>query len=152
MTSPLASQAKTKLIGDCAYTVEPLGFIDGRKAFVRLGNLLAPALTALETKKPKDDTEAGSVFFNALGSLLERLNDADLEYFQGLYAKRTTVKLPDGREPVLADILDTHFTGKRFIDYFAWLGFAIWSTYGDFFTDALTKASDLPSALGKAKA
>lgn len=150
--SPLASQIKSKTIGDCVYQVEPLGFLDGRKAFVRLGNLLGPALSALDKREGATEADAANAFYGAIGLLLATIKDEDLAYFEGLFSKRTTVTLPDGREPVLKDIIAEHFIGARFGDYFAWLAFALWGTYGDFFTVGLGKLGGLTSNLGKVKA
>jgi hypothetical protein len=125
--------------------VEPLGFIDGRRAFVRLANLLGPALSRLETPKPGPDGKvseesAAAVFGSALGAILTTLKDEDLTYFENLFAARTFVKLPDGREPLLRDAIKAeHFAGSRLADYFGWLVFSLQVTYGDFFGDAWRK-------------
>lgn len=146
--SPLFAQAKAFVIGDCTYTVEPLGFVEGRKALVKLTNVIGPALQSLDPRKSANQAEALEGFLAAIGTLLATLKDDDLVYFEGLYSKRTLVKLPDGREPVLRDVLEQHFTGERFAHYFAWLGHALWGTYGDFFTVGLGKLTDLLPAQG----
>lgn len=135
--SPLASQAKTQKIGDCDYRVEPLGFLDGRKAFVRLVNLIGPALSKFESGKMEETGAA------AIGQLLTSIKDEDLQYFQELFQGRTIVVLPEGREPVLKDILKDHFQGDRFGDYFLWLGHCLWVCFGPFFKGLLKNAGSL---------
>jgi len=150
--NPLAFKAKEQTINGITYKVEPLGFTTGRKAFVRLSNLLGPALASLDTSKASNEQAAKDAFFGAIGMFLSTLKDEDLAYFEGLYAPRTIVVMPDGKEPLLKDCLETLFVGERFGDYFAWLGFAIWGTYGDFFTVGLSKLGDLLPSPGKVKA
>jgi hypothetical protein len=141
---------KSKQIGDCTYSVEPLGARSGRSVFVRLCNMLAPGISALDPTsaitelagKSEPGTKVGLESFMAgLGKMLGSLKDADLEYLEGQFAGRTTVSLPDGKAPVLAHILDGHFTGPRFKDYFLWLYFCLEATYGDFFGEAWNMAT-----------
>lgn len=154
MRNPLANQAQETTIGDYGYRVEPLSFPDGRKAFVRLSNLIGPALESLASaaraSEGKDETDEDawwSAIGGALGGLLRTLKDEDLIYFETLYAKKTWVKHPpddDGlvKEPLLAKILNDHFAG-HLDEYFSWLVFCIKSTFGSFFADAWRKATAL---------
>lgn len=139
---------KSKKIGDCTYSVEPLGARAGRSVFVRLCNIIAPGVAALDPTSAitelagKADTRVGlDSFMAGLGKLLGSLKDSDLEYLEGVFEGRTTVTLPNGQQPVLKDCLDGHFTGPRFKDYFLWLGFCLEATYGDFFGDAWAMAT-----------
>ncbi len=142
-------RVQSKTINGCRYEVEPLGFTTGRRVFVRLANLVGPALASLDTSSaPKGDaTAAASAFTEAIGRLLGGLRDEDLEFFQEAFAKRTRVHLDGGKAPVLADVIEVHFAGDRFADFFEWLVFAFTVTYGDFFVGAWRKIqAALPSA------
>jgi hypothetical protein len=148
MANALLILPKSKRIGDCTYTVEPLGAKSGRSVFVRLCNIIAPGVAALDPTSAitelagKADTKVGlDSFMAGLGKLLGSLKDSDLEYLEGMFEGRTTVALPDGRSPVLKDCLDSHFVGSRFKDYFLWLAFCLEATYGDFFADAWALAT-----------
>jgi hypothetical protein len=155
MATPLASQVFTKSLSGYAYSVEPLGFRDGRNAFLRLTKLLGPVLTHLDTKGAKANTEAAwAVFFSGLGELLQSLSPEDLDYFEGLYKSRSIVKTPEGKILALKDegVMDNLFSGPRFGHYFFWLGVAIWGTYGDFFTESFGRLGDLLPAPVTAKA
>jgi hypothetical protein len=142
-------ETKSREINGVRYEVEPLGFVAGRKAFVRLANLLGPALGSFDAA-PKGvdgkvtEADAGAALTKAIGGLLATIRDEDLIYFQDLFSKRTTVHLADGKSPVLAGVLEEHFTGNLGA-YFSWLAFAIEATYADFFGDAWRKiAGALP--------
>lgn len=145
-------ETKSREINGVRYEVEPLGFVAGRKAFVKLANLLGPALGSFDAA-PKgadgkvSESDAGAALTSAIGKFLATVRDDDLTYFQDLFAKRTTIHLPDGKSPVLHGVLEDHFTGNLGA-YFSWLAFAIEATYADFFGDAWRKiAAALPGKL-----
>lgn len=148
----LQYQSQTKEIGDCSYVVEPLGFISARKTFVRLSNLLGPSLERLAaSSKTVTEGEAGALgaFVSLLGGLLKELEDSDPDALQAVFAPKTVVHLPDGKEPQLSKVIDSHFAGKRFGHYFIWLAFCIEVNYADFFSEALAMAK---AAMEKAAA
>lgn len=130
--SPLAPQSKQKKIGDCAYTVEPLGFLSGRKVFVKVLNVLGPSFSSLEDKptSPEDGLRALGAL---VGGLMERVSDADLEYLDSVFAPKTMVVTGDNRVIRLSEHLATHWDGRPITEYFTWLAFCLEATFGDFF-------------------
>lgn len=141
MSTPLAHQIKEKKLGDCTYRVEPLGAIDGKKAFIRLGNVIGPALHALKLAPGSTAEETIGAFAGALGGLLSNLKYEDLEYFEKLFSPKTTVVYTDdeGRErsPLLKDLPD-HFApaAGRFDQYIPWLVHALDVSFGEVFRGA----------------
>jgi hypothetical protein len=166
MSTPLAFQAQETTIGDCTYRVEPLGFVDGRKLFVRLLNILGPSMASMDSKvedgTPGAQEAAVNAFWGGIGKLLTSVKDEDLVHLEALFKVRTTVVLPPNDqgqvlEPVLRDIMypkdgPGHFAGDRFLDYFQWLAFCLKVTYGPFFSGAWTKMASVAALAPGGKA
>jgi len=126
-------------IGDHTYTCEPLGFVSGRRGLVRLGKTLGPALAALALAEGPTDLSA---LAGGFARLLEGLSEEDLVFFDNLFGPVSQCTLPDGKKPLVKDLLlGDHFAGK-YAEYFAWLAFCIQTTYADFFAVALAKAGE----------
>lgn len=142
---PLAPQSKQKKIGDCAYTVEPLGFLSGRKVFVKVLNIMGPSFASLEDKpgSPEDGLKA---LGGMIGGLMERVSDADLEYLDSVFAPKTMVVTGDGKIIKLAEHLEAHWSARPITEYFTWLAFCLEATFGDFFGVLPLKSGASPSA------
>lgn len=131
--------AAEKQIGDHTYTCEPLGFVSGRRGLVRLGKALGPALAALALAEGPTDLRA---LAGGFARLLEGLSEEDLVFFDQLFGPVSQCTLPDGKKPLVKDLLGgNHFAGK-YAEYFGWLAFCIQTTYADFFGVALAKVGE----------
>lgn len=137
MDTLLSHQARAKQIGDFVYTVAPIGALDGKKAFVRLGNVIGPALNALKLDPNGSPEDAIGAFASSIGNLLTSLKFEDLEYFERLFAPQTRVRLSPDREPKLSDIPE-HFApaGGHFDHYIPWLVHALDVNFGEVFRGA----------------
>ena len=88
------------------YTFKPLKVREGRPAFLRLTKLVAAAAEGLDEQANLDITG----LLKALGRAVERLEDADLEFFCDLLSKNCDVEGGDyGHKIPLAPVFDTHF-------------------------------------------
>lgn len=121
----MAFKSEAKQIGAYTYKVTQLDAIRGRRAAVRLGKVIAPALDADSISVDS----IGKMLAKALGSLTED----DFDYFCDLLSAQTSVKGPGFKgEPQLADVFATHFA-DRYADMVQWLAFALKVQFGSFF-------------------
>ncbi len=120
-------EVKEKTIGDCTYKAQPLGFNDGNRVLTRVLNLAGPGLS--------QGVAGGKMGLGArvLAAVLTNITDDQIAIVTSAFAKSTTVRLPDGKEPRLSDVMNTHFVGKRYAQFPMWLAFAFEVTFGDFF-------------------
>ena len=61
------------------------------------------------------------------------------------FAAYSDVRLPDGRQPTLSDVLDEHFAGE-YDELFGWLVFAIEANYLGFFMARLAQFNGIGAA------
>lgn len=105
------------------YSVTQLDALKGRKAFVKLANVLGPAFRLATSSQA------------VIGSLLSGLREEDLEHFCDIFAANTCVSGGEhgDKAPVLTKALFmTHFAG----DYgamFEWLVFCVETNFSSFF-------------------
>ena len=137
-----------KTIGDCTYSVPALGFVDARKVLTSITKLAGATIGAAG---PADETD-GQRSARVLGAVLAALDDTLLAMLCDVFAKRTKVTLPDGRVLTLSTIIDTHFKGKRLSHFPRWLLHCLEVTFGDFFGDLGSIASELLSLVPQASA
>jgi hypothetical protein len=155
MINPLASQAQSKRIGDTEYTVTPIGFRDARRVLVRVGNILGPKLAELITSI--DMSKGVSNAFEkdaaqAIGDLLGRITDADLQYLEDAFSPTTEIECdaaPNKRPQLVHAIKAGHFD-TRLPEFFLWLGFALQVNFQRFFTASTWQSGTLPSGLASA--
>lgn len=120
MTQTLFKQEE-KTIGEFTYKVTQLDAMTGIDVIARITTKFGSAL--------KEDGDGG---WQAAGAVLEKLTAEEIKYYVNLFAGRTFVVCPDGREPVLKDVLATHFAG-RYGDMIEWLRFCFETNFKSFF-------------------
>ena len=111
-----------RTIGEFTYRVTQLDTLTGIDVATRLMTKFGAALREGKT----DDT------LQAVGALVEKLTSEEVKYYVNLFAARTEVIQPDGKEPYLKDILAVHFAG-RYGDLVEWLQFCFEVNFRDFF-------------------
>lgn len=100
---------------------------------------------------------AGPVLEGNLDAALDKLTEADFDYFCDLFAKTTQVHGPDMKEgawPYLSDIFAVHFAG-RYLEMMRWLAFALGVNFSSFFGgigDAIKELGEKANALQSPKA
>ncbi len=121
---------ETRRIGAYDYTVTQLDAVKGRRALVRLAKIFVPSATS-SGDALASVTATGNA---ALGSIADRLNEADVDYLCDLFAGTTTVSGGDfaNKAPLLADIFALHFAGQ-YKEMGQWLLFALEVNFGGFF-------------------
>ena len=126
-----------KTIGDITFEVTPLGFKQGRKAFVRLSKALSPSLGELTAAK--DLFDAGTIA-GALEKLLDHISDEDLDWFAEVMGKGTRFSRDGDKWPFLNEAnREALFAGNLML-FFQWLVFCFEVNFSDFlglFKDAL---------------
>lgn len=120
-------EAQRKTIEGVEFEVTPLGHKLARQGFVRLSKILGPALAAATADGQDADMAA------ALGMLVDRADDSDLEWFGDTFGKATRFSTDGGaRWPFLGSPeREALFTGRLML-YFQWLIFALEVNYSDF--------------------
>lgn len=82
------------------------------------------------------DAKLGSGILRAIAAAIKGLDPVELFALVDKFAAYSDVRLPDGRQPTLSDVLDDHFAGE-YDELFGWLLFAIEVNYLGFFTARL---------------
>jgi hypothetical protein len=120
------------------FTVQTFNVVTGREALVRLQRVLGPALGELVEGRGKTGIA------RAVGSLAERLNTSDLEWFCTKVSECSTVEYEDGRVLPMSmkGVQDDLFPGNYSL-MFAWLEFALEVNFRDFL-DLLRNATKGP--------
>lgn len=111
------SQKRT--IGRYEYIVIPLGAREGCRVLSRLMKLMG--------RGAAKGTEE-----EALGAILENLEESDADYFIATFDKYTSVRIGD-KTPPLADIFDAHFISE-YLEMLGWLKFAMEVNFAGFFS------------------
>lgn len=118
----LPFKIESKQIGSYTYTVTQLDALRGRRAAVRLGNILGIAGSAAGDA---NSGELGGTLATAIGKVLERLTEEQFDYFCDLFAEQTTVSGPDYKgQPQLSEVFATHFA-DRYGDMIQWFAFCL---------------------------
>lgn len=119
----LPFKIESRQIGSYTYTVTQLDALRGRRAAVRLGNILGIAGGAMNGEATADDV--GGTLAAAIGRILERLTEEQFDYFCDLFAEQTTVSGPGFQgQPQLNDVFATHFA-DRYGDMVQWFVFCL---------------------------
>jgi hypothetical protein len=116
-----------KTIGDVTYKVTPLVATKGRKVFLRLLKAVSPAISSFGGFNSENiDSVLG-----AIGAALRQMDvsEEDFEYFIQTFTSTTRLVMPDGREPKLEDVFDTHFA-QSYGTMFKWLYFCLEVNFG----------------------
>lgn len=119
-------EPQRRTIDGVEFEVTPLGHKLARQGFVRLSKIIGPALAAAPTGQDADMQAA-------LGMLVDRADDSDLEWFGDAFGKASRFSTDGGtRWPFLgAPEREALFTGRLML-YFQWLIFALEVNYSDF--------------------
>ena len=149
-------QEKDIEIGGHNYRMRQLQLRPARALFIKLGNVLGPAISkAISDGSQGDDVKiGGKQFGSALGSLFTTLTDEDFDYVQKKVLDNTSWQNDQGHYVVLAGIADAHFgsdLARLMRLMFEYLSFQ----YGDFvkdlglagFLQMTNQAGQVPSTL-----
>ena len=119
------------------YNVTQLDGIKGRRNFVKLANVLGPAMK-LVAPNVKSLGDVKLALMAASVSLLADLKAEDLDHFCDLFGETTTLEgpgIPEGNKPLLkGQLFMTHFAGNYFA-MFEWLSHCISANYARFFSE-----------------
>lgn len=135
----MALEQHTREIGSHTYTVTTLDAVKGRKAFVRLLNVMGPIL------KSASDVET------LVANLASGLSPADMDHFCELFGGVTTVtggEYGDKTPLLLPAAFGTHFAGN-YLEMFEWLGFCFEANFGSFFKGVGNLIAKIPAIEGK---
>lgn len=119
-------ETRERTIDGFAYKVTQLTARTGNKVGMRLTKTLAGAAGAKDVE-------------SALGGIIAKLSEEDLEFICDTLARQTQVQLEPGKWPMLSDVFDIHFAG-RYLEMLKWLGFALEVNFGAFFRVLLQSA------------
>jgi hypothetical protein len=136
----MATETKEKEINGCTYSTLTLGAVQGKRVLVRLTKMAGPALASISDAQ-KDPS-------GALGKVLETLSEEDIDFLCTTFAARSSVTLPDGKQPQLDKVFDSHFAGD-YMSLVEWLAFCVMANYADFFSGVMSRMAE---AAAKAKA
>jgi hypothetical protein len=118
---------KSKQIGECTYEVDTLPSTLGIRTFEKVGPLCLLAVSG-----------GAAAVVQAVGSF----DAAKFLEACKAFAEHTTLRKSDGKEPVLSNVFDEHFSG----DYLAlveWFAFCVEHNYANFWTGLIAKMAVL---------
>lgn len=99
-------------IGEHEYRMRQLGALEGRKLWLKLVHILAPALERLAKEKTLDE----AALLGGLSTLLERLDEATVESLYAAFGRSCELHIVDDkgeRWPKLEGaVFDEHFAGN----------------------------------------
>jgi hypothetical protein len=111
------------------YACTQLGAWEGSKALIRAQKIAVSGI-------------------NGLDALIQAMTEADLEYFQKLFAKNTFVTYMNDKEQRvkknLAEVFDVFFSGNLF-EMTQWLVFCLGHDFGPFFAQIQTNGEKIKS-------
>lgn len=129
------AETKSKQIGKFTYICSPLTGKKAIKVFVRLCNVLGPAVKGIDLGAAMQEDEAGAAasFMNGIAEALTELKDIDFEYLVEMFSGNCTVSISPDKQPLLS-AFGENFWGVQasFTDIFPWLFFCIQTNYADF--------------------
>lgn len=123
-------EAERKTIDGIVFEVSPLGFKQGRKAFVRLSKAVGPALAAA---KSLEDLK-GSNVTAMLEKLVREIDDEDLEWFSDVFGKVTRFSREGDKWPFLTDSNRELLFQGRIMLFLKWLAFSLEVQFSDFYS------------------
>lgn len=126
-------EAQTKVIDGLEYTVTPLGAGAGLKMLAELLKMLGPVVENITVTK---DVE--TLLRQAFGIVSEKLDGDAIERMARALSEQTRVRMPDGKQPVLATGFDAHFAGN-YMALGEFLVFALEVNFADFFRQLVAK-------------
>jgi hypothetical protein len=131
------TETRTKTIGGTTYRVAMLPAKVGRNLLVRIVKQLGPgiagALSGVSASGAQDNLAAMVLGASeAIHVLCARLQPDEFDAILDVFAKYTTLVLPDNVEPQLVDKFDTHFAG-RYDEMLSWAAFCMEVNFASFF-------------------
>lgn len=140
MTDNAGFRSEETTIGEYRYRVTQLDTLTGIDVAARLTTKFGSALR---------DGDPDNMF-QAIGALAEKLTAEEIKYYVNIFAARTEVIMPDGREPYLKDRLLVHFAGK-YGELIDWLRFCFEVNFRDFFAKVRERIGPLVKLLGQSE-
>lgn len=162
----MARKVEERKIGEYTYVVRTFGALEGGPVLLRLLRIVGAGLEGFAevlkvggsnidqaeraksflasraegeaASKGDEENGAGTAILRALSATLRALDPKEVFSLVEIFAKYSDVRLPDGRQPTLIDVLDEHFAGE-YDALFSWLVFAIEVNYLGFFTAKLAQ-------------
>lgn len=134
----MARNPETREIDGYMFEVTPLGFVQGRRLFVRLSKALGPGLVALAGGAA---SLASLDLVTVSRDLIQNLDDAELEHMAetlGEVTRYWPADNPKAKPYLHKDARETLFSGSILL-FFRWLAFACEVQFSDFF-DMLRRA------------
>lgn len=120
-----------RTIAGTSYEITPLPARESARTALRLGKLLAPGLSTLQSVP-----QVLAALLGALGELLARADADEVLAIMAVLAKATQVEIAPGRWVVLADHFDAHFAGDQ-PALWRWFWTALEVEYGPLLTALL---------------
>jgi len=88
---------------------------------------------------------AGNNLQNPMAGILGALDEKDLLFLTDTFAALTLVTMPDGKQPILKNVFDTHFE-KKYGAMMMWLMFCVEVNFSELFQ---TLEAELPKILSR---
>jgi hypothetical protein len=125
----IGTESHTRQIGDYTYTALQMAATPAISLLTKLMKLGGPALKSVG--EADDKWQAIAL---ALGGLLERLDEKEVQDIIARLAASCLVELDPNKGPVpLKNVFESHFKGGNLKDMFAVLLFVLEVNYADFF-------------------
>lgn len=122
------------VIGEYSYEVKALDAVTGRKAFVKLVNMLGPSF--------KDGMDDAAVF----AELAHTIKPEDMDHFCKLFGARTEVSGPgiaEGSTRTLTEVFFMEHFASNYFDMLEWLAFCLKVNFESFFRGMQRLQKDL---------
>lgn len=125
--------AGKRTIDGVIFEVTPLGYREGRKAFVRLSKAVGPALAQASSGGDMADLSGSDVdVAAALSALVSEVSDGDLEWFADILGKTTRFSRGGDKWPYLVEANREALFAGEILLFFKWLAFALEVNFSDF--------------------
>lgn len=122
-------RTEEKEISGVVYVVTTLPMTQGVEVFGRLAPLFTLAAATGDMGR-------------AAAKSIQEMQAADILHVSKVFAEHTTLRFPDGREPVLKNVMEAHFSGD-YLPMFEWIAFCIKVNYESFFVGLVAKLQTL---------
>jgi len=125
-------KVKRVVIGKHEYELTQLGAVEGRRLWVKVLKLLAPAIKELAVAGKLNEAALAM----AVGTVIEDLDENIFVDFCKAFTARTRLRTDADQWPEMTEAMfDLHFAG-RYIDMTKWLGECLLFNFGDYFGEA----------------
>lgn len=137
----MSRKEKTFSISGHQYRATQLGALEGRKLWLKIVKVLAPAMKSLGEAESAD----GETVIVALAGIIDALDDDTTEKLYETFGATCTVQVGE-RSPALTGVIfDDHFAGE-YVRMSQWLGQMIIFNFASFLGDGATgKLGELAS-------